>query len=127
YAAKYAGISNAWKKWQGEVLGLKRTDAVGKKKKYEALFQQRVNANPQWKADYGSLLEQLQSAYDELKPYGLARDYYLEITSKIEVFAVVNQLRQLQQAKERNNYAATLERVKARLKDLYGEYDARVD
>ncbi len=127
YAAKYAGISNAWKKWQGEVLGLKRTDAVGKKKKYEALFQQRVNANPQWKADYGSLLEQLQSAYDELKPFGLARDYYLEITSKIEVFAVVNQLRLLQQAKERNNYAATLERVKARLKDLYGEYVARVD
>jgi hypothetical protein len=127
YAAKYAGISNAWKKWQGEVLGLKRTDAVGKKKKYEALFQQRVNANPQWKADYGSLLGQLQNAYDELKPYGLARDYYLEITSKIEVFAVVNQLRILQQSKERGNYAQTLERVKARLKDLYGEYDARVD
>lgn len=127
YAAKYAGISNAWKKWQGEVLGLKRTDAVGKKKKYEASFQQRVNANPQWKADYGTLLDRLQQAYDELKPFGLARDYYLEITSKIEVFAVVNQLRQLQQAKERNNYAATLERVKERLKDLYGEFDARVD
>ncbi len=127
YAAKYAGISNAWKKWQGEVLGLKRTDAVGKKKKYETLFQQRVNANPQWKGDYGSLLQQLQSAYDELKPFGLARDYYLEITSKIEVFAVVNQLRILQQSKERGNYAQTLERVKARLKDLYGEYDQLVD
>ena len=36
YAAKYAGISNAWKKWQGEVLGLTRTNAVEKKKKYEA-------------------------------------------------------------------------------------------
>src|SRR5690606_21984641 len=28
YAAKYATISNAWKKWQGEILGLTRTNAV---------------------------------------------------------------------------------------------------
>src|SRR5690606_9634574 len=28
YASKWAGISNAWKKWQGEVLGLKRTNGV---------------------------------------------------------------------------------------------------
>ena len=28
YASKYAGIQNAYKKWQGEVLGLTRTNAV---------------------------------------------------------------------------------------------------
>lgn len=39
YAAKYASISNAWKKWQGEVLGLNSTNAVGKKKAYEADFK----------------------------------------------------------------------------------------
>lgn len=127
YAAKYAGISNAWKKWQGEVLGLMRTDGVGKKKKYEAQFQQRVNANPAWKAEYGNLLDQLQTAYDELKPLGLARDYYLEITSKIEVFAVINQLRLLQQAKAKNNYAEQSSRIKERLKDLFAEYNATVD
>ncbi len=32
YASKYAGISNAWKKWQGEVLGLTNTHAVAKNK-----------------------------------------------------------------------------------------------
>ena len=115
------------KKWQGEVLGLTRTDGVGKKKKYEAQFQQRVNANPAWKAEYGTLLDQLQTAYDELKPLGLARDYYLEITSKIEVFAVINQLRLLQQAKAKNNYADQSSRIKERLKDLFGEYNATVD
>ena len=30
YAAKYAGISNAWKKWQGESKGLRRSNAVKK-------------------------------------------------------------------------------------------------
>lgn len=127
YAAKYAGISNAWKKWQGEVLGLTRTKAVEKKKSQEAVFQQRVNANPQWKAEYGTLIDDLQKAYDELKPYGLARDYYLEITSKIEVFKVINALRQLQQAKGRNNYTQVLQRVQDQLKDMYGEYNSLVD
>ena len=41
YASKYAGIQNAYKKWQGEVLGLTRTDAVSKKKSYEAEFQKK--------------------------------------------------------------------------------------
>lgn len=31
YAAKYAGIQNSYKKWQGEVLGLTSTNALGKK------------------------------------------------------------------------------------------------
>ena len=127
YAAKYAGISNAWKKWQGEVLGLTHTDAVTKKKNYEALFQKRVDANPAWKTEYGTLLNQLQQAYDELKPHGLARDYYLEITSKIEVFTVINLLRQLQQAKGRSNYPEISQRISGRLKELYGEYNSGVD
>lgn len=127
YAAKYASISNAWKKWQGEVLGLKRTGAVDKKKAYEAEFQRRVNGNPQWKAAYGSLLQELGAAYEELKPYGLARDYYLEITSKIEVFSIINQLWALGNAKGKSNYNTVLARVKDRLADLYNEYSPVVD
>ena len=95
YAAKYASIANSWKKWQGEVLGITRTNAVDKKKTYEAEFQKRVNANPQWKAQYGNLLSDLEAAYEELKPYGLARDYYLEITSKIELFTIARQINTL--------------------------------
>lgn len=127
YAAKYASISNAWKKWQGEVLGLKRTGAVDKKKAYEAEFQKRVEANPQWKESYGHLLKDLEAAYEELKPYGLARDYYLEITNKIEIFAIIGQFWALEAAKGKNNYSTVLERVKEKLEDTYKEYNATVD
>ena len=41
YAAKYANISNSWKKWEGEVLGLAMSEAVAKKRKYEAEFQKK--------------------------------------------------------------------------------------
>ena len=92
YAAKYANISNSWKKWQGEVLGLAMSEAVAKKRKYEAEFQKRVLANPAWKAQYGSLLSDLEAAYAEIKPLGLARDYYNEIIGRIELFVIAGQL-----------------------------------
>jgi hypothetical protein len=38
YAKKYASISNAWKKWQGEILGLTKSNAVEKRKQLEASF-----------------------------------------------------------------------------------------
>lgn len=126
YAAKYAGISNSWKKWQGEVLGLTRTNAVDKKKKFEEIFQSRVNANPQWKAQYGNILNDLQTTYTELKPYGLARDYFLEISSKIEVLAIAAQLNSLLRAGEKG-YAEQLVKVKQKLDDLYYEYNPAVD
>ena len=92
YAAKYAGIQNSYKKWQGEVLGLTSTNALGKKKTYEADFQKRVNTNPQWKTQYGTLQGDLEAAYAEIKPLGYARDYYTEIISKIELFTIAAQL-----------------------------------
>lgn len=130
YAAKYAGIQNAYKKWQGEVLGLTRTDAVGKKKRYEAEFQKRVNGNPQWKTQYGSLLGDLEAAYAELKPYGLARDYFNEIMSKIELFTISSQLNSLKNAYEKDGdkgYQQRLSVVLPALEGLFEEYNSTVD
>src|SRR5688572_21014853 len=130
YASKYAGIQNSYKKWQGEVLGPTRTNAVEKKKKYEAEFQKRVNANPQWKTNYGNLLSDLASAYAELKPYGYARDYFSEIMSKIELFTVASQLNSLVTAYEKDGeqgYNQRLVIVKEFLTDFYKEHNSVVD
>jgi Peptidase S46 len=130
YASKYAGIQNSYKKWQGEVLGLTKTDAVGKKKKYEAEFQKRVDANPQWKTEYGNLLNELVLAYEEIKSYGLARDYFNEIVSKVELFTIAGQLNSLVTAYEKDRekgYSQRLEQVKISLAGLYEEYNSSVD
>ena len=130
YAAKYAGIANSYKKWQGEVLGLTSTNAVAKKKAYEMEFQKRVNANPAWKDKYGSILTDLQRKYEEFEAYGKHRDYYSEIISRIEVFVVASQLNNLISVKEKNGDAGfnrALPQVQARLEDLYKEYDPAVD
>ncbi|GAB3419921.1 S46 family peptidase [Niabella aquatica] len=108
YASKYAGISNAWKKWQGEVLGLTNTHAVAKKQNYEATYQARLNNNPALKASYGQVLEQLNTAYKQIQPFALARDYYLETISKIELFTVINRIRVLNTKKDKFNYSDAL-------------------
>ena len=40
YTSKRAGVANGWKKWQGEMLGLKINDAIEKKKSFEKEFQE---------------------------------------------------------------------------------------
>ena len=130
YAAKYAGIQNAYKKWQGEVQGLSSTHALTKKLKYEEEFSKRVNARPAWKDSYGNLLSDLSAAYASLKPYGYARDYYLEITSKIELLAIAGSMNSLVTAFEKDGekgFQQRLKQVKQQLEALYGEYNNQVD
>ena len=57
YAAKQANIANAWKKWQGEVLGINRLGTYDKKLAYEARFRKE---NP----EKAYLLDSLAAAYE---------------------------------------------------------------
>jgi hypothetical protein len=130
YAAKYAGIENAYKKWQGEVLGMNRTNGLEKKRTYEENFLRNVNANPKWKGQYGTLLNELNAAYAEFKPYGLARDYYNEVISRIELFTIAAQINNLVNAREKNGEKGLTEAlpvIKQRLQDIYKEYNPEVD
>ncbi len=130
YASKYAGIENAYKKWQGEILGIAATNALDKKRNYEKEFQKRVNANPLWKGKYGMLLAELEAAYGEIKPFGYSRDYYLEITSKVELFALASGINSLKTAYEKDGqkgYDARLKQLKAAADGFYGEYNPQVD
>lgn len=129
YAAKYASIQNAYKKWQGEVLGLTRTDAFSKKLNYEKTFQQRVNANPAF-SSYKTVLTDLATEYRAFESYGLARDYYTEIISKIELFSIASQLNALAAAFEKDGdkgYTQRLKTTTANIEGMIGEYNVTVD
>jgi len=130
YAAKYANISNAWKKWQGEILGLTKTNAVAKRKELEASFEKIVLSKPELNMAYMGILQNLEKAYNTIEPYAYARDYYSEIFSKIEILGFANQLKSLVNAYTNNGetgYNTTQPKVIERLGELYGEYNAEVD
>ncbi len=107
YASKHAGIANAWKKWQGESLGLARRNTVGKKQAYEARFEQ-------WAAgtEYEGVLASLHAKYAELLPYAITRDYYNEAAYAIELlgFASPRNLERGLSAANYKDYLTTIDR-----------------
>ncbi len=66
YTSKRAGVANGWKKWQGEVVGLKLNDATGKKEAYEKTFQR-------W-ADLDKLLPYAAGLLPQMKTAAQAAD-----------------------------------------------------
>lgn len=75
YAAKQARIANAWKKWIGQVDGLKRLDAVNVKKAYEKTYNETAAGNNEWNSKYGKITARLNQIETEYKAYNL--DYAL--------------------------------------------------
>ena len=74
YAAKHAAIANAWKKWQGEVLGLTRRGTVASKRDYEERFAA-------WAADkpaYRDVVRDLKAEYARVTEPYFAREITLE-------------------------------------------------
>lgn len=76
YAAKQSRISNGYKKWIGQNMGLERFRALEKKKAQEAEFEKRLSGNN--KEQYGNLLDEVTTLYESNEKYQLSRDYLIE-------------------------------------------------
>lgn len=84
YASKQSNVANAWKKWSGEMYGLKRYNAIQRKLDYEKEFQGKVNQDPARFAGYATVLSRLSAAYDSIKLVQLNFDYFNEVAGGIE-------------------------------------------
>lgn len=89
-ASKQAALSNSWKKWIGEVQGLKSTNAVKKKKQQETDFMDELQRNKPLCKEHGEILPALKSLYAEVETYAFNRTILAEVIggSNIEVFRV---------------------------------------
>ena len=82
YAAKHANIANAWKKWQGESLGLECLKTADKKRDYENGFAAWAKGN----SLYATLLDSMHAAYAKAIPGYFARELFNETIAGIEVY-----------------------------------------
>ena len=80
YSSKNAGVSNAWKKWQGEVKGIKKMKTVQTKQEFEKAFDKWAQGG-----EFDGVISRIASIYAELEPYQFATDYYTETVRTIEV------------------------------------------
>ena len=131
YASKYANTSNAWKKWQGEVKGLKRLNAIETKRKFESGFNDWVNTNPERKSRYGEVLLSFEKLYGQIASYTKANDYYGEIVLRgTDIFNIISffdaidtrwpSLSQADQQKIQNA-------IQPKLKEYFNEYHQATD
>lgn len=121
YAAKYASVANYWKKWIGEVEGLKKSDAVGKKKAYEQML---ITKNPKIKPT----LEELNRLYTEQARFTLNKAFYSETVRNAETLTLANYFYNYLQAAEAEKMdAKTADNFKSRLAGIYQNYDGELD
>lgn len=130
YASKYAGIANYWKKWIGETKGLKKSNAIAIKQKFEKNFQEKVTKAGK-QAEYGNLLGDFQKNYSEIKDYALARDLFSEIALRnTELLSVGYKLYQLEQILANKGEQAFTDRKNNLINglgDFYKDFNANVD
>ena len=80
YSSKHADVANAWKKWQGEVKGIRKMKTVATKQAYEKKFAQWAVGT-----EYEGLTDKIAAIYAELEPYTFAADYYTETVRTVEL------------------------------------------
>ncbi len=133
YASKYAGVSNYWKYFIGQTRGLKRLKVADKKEAQEAAFNNWLASNADAQAKYGQALPMIESAYETIAQYNLARIYYSEAIargSELLFYANrFNRLGELLSEKKTDNEAIEkeIERLKNGVVGHFKNYDRGID
>ena len=116
YSSKHANVANAWKKWQGEVKGIKKMKTVQTKKVYEEAFSKWAENN-----EYKGLTDRIGQLYSELEPYNFAADYYNETVRAVEIANFAMSIARLFQTTVNESKASEL--AESFFKDYYQPID----
>lgn len=129
YASKQARIANYWKKWIGENQGIEKSNAIAKKKEFEAEFTKLIQKNG-LEDNYGSLLTDFDAVYAKYENTAIKRSNFLEIFIRNnDLLQACFRFYQLENAYQNN--PATFDQAKnslgSRIKSIYKNYNASVD
>ena len=130
YSSKYAGVSNAWKKWIGENKGLQKLNAIAKKQELENQFEKWANSNPKRKEKYGNLISDYENIYKEMEEYSRAIDYYYEAAfrSELVLFAIkFNNLLDVRDDYSEEKLKIEIEKLKSQSKRFFKNYNQATD
>ena len=118
YSSKYAGVANAWKKWQGEAKGLKKMKTVATKQAYEARFREWARGT-----EYKDVLDNLAYIYQERNALYRAYEYYNETVRSIERLRMVSgrpfEMKDYYQPIDEETFVALMEAFDKNLDDAY--------
>lgn len=132
YAAKHARVANAWKKWIGETIGLKRLNAVASKQEQESMFAAWAASKPALKEQYGWLLPKFAAFYNELAPLSLVVDYRNEAVYGVELLSFASRFERLlamvfDANADKEKLKDQSEKLQEYVRDFFQDYELAVD
>jgi hypothetical protein len=131
YAAKQASIANAWKKWIGQIDGLRTLDAVTLKQNKEAEYIKRANSKEEWKK-YASVVNEMNALVErdvnwEFK-YAMGVEYFSYGPEYFKLARAINDLvSNYEKYKTSGELNAVLERLKVGAEGFFKNYNPQVD
>ncbi len=118
YSSKYAGVANAWKKWQGEEKGLRKNRIVPVKQDYEGRFEAWARGTR-----YEGLTGRLAAVYAARNPIYRAYEYYNETVRAIEKLQMARgrggDLKDYYEPIDRETFVALMSAFDKALEDSY--------
>ena len=130
YADKQAGISNAYKKWIGEVRGLKDLRTLDHKREQEAVYMDRALKRD--RPDLQTILPELKKLYDAYVPLAISRDLFVEMVYYgPEVLRLADGFRELVEDRAKleaeGRFRARADERAGNIQGFFKDYDPSVD
>ena len=131
YSSKVAGISNAWKKWIGEIQGLEKMNTISKKQEYESKLTEWIETNKTNRLKYNNILPSYKNMYEDLKVNYLVSYYTTETIFGVEAINFSGVIRSLIELYEKNSSAelitAEKEKLIASSKGFFKNFNQSID
>ncbi|MFW5721037.1 MAG: S46 family peptidase, partial [Bacteroidota bacterium] len=128
YASKNAGVSNSWKRWKGEIIGLDRLDVVDKKEQLESRFNKWANTN---NSEYEGLLDDLSKVYNDIEKYNIAYDYYIESVLAIEIVRFASSfsdiIEMIKSEADNEKLENELDDLQHQVEGFFKDYEQKID
>ncbi len=131
YTGKQSSIANGYKKWKGALQGLKKAKALEKKRIYEAEFSEMIADHPEWRTQYGTLLDKLNKAYRRFKPFSKSYWYFQEAAFSIELvqfaYNLSDLLRPMKEGASKTEIEGKKNALRKKARGLYKNYSSQID
>lgn len=121
YSSKNANVSNAWKKWQGEMKGIIKMNTIENKRNYEKRFAEWAQGKP----EYEGLMEKFAELYARISELSMVNDYQKEAINAIEFVNYAGNIKKADSALFYKDYYKPID--KETFIALISEYDKIID
>lgn len=102
-SSQIKGLANTQKNYEGKMLGLRRLSLSKKKFEEEKLLGDFINSNPNLKEKFGTLLRQINDAYDEIISRGRL-DFFVSMSGRfIPQFRAAESISKLRDELKKND------------------------